>query len=187
MILTINNQHIDAIHQMCDIAFGDNYITRDYINQYSLSSHKKGFVLIENQLLVGFILVSFHNAKEMQKEILHEKEWFTSECFHYNTIGIIQQVAIHPDFQRKGKAEQLLKHSITSFKNTTDLFLCNAWVMKGKTPLRSALINNGFSLKKVINNYWKEDSLNKKYNCKVCGAPPCKCSAEVYLLKTKVD
>ncbi|MCO6500025.1 MAG: GNAT family N-acetyltransferase [Vicingus serpentipes] len=187
MILAINSEHVDAIHQMCNIAFGDNYVAPDYLNQYILSSHKKGFVLIENHLLIGFILVSFHNPTEIQKEILHDKEWYTNEYYHYNTIGIIQQVVVLPEFQRKGKAEQLIKHSISFFKNTIDLFLCYAWVVKDKIPIRSALINNGFTSKKIINSYWKEDSLNKKYYCKLCGPPPCNCSAEVYLLKIKAD
>jgi len=182
MILPISKKHISTVYQLCNTAFGDNYIALYYLHSYLHNEHKKGFVLIENNFLIGFILMSFHTPSDLRQEVICKNEWFYHEFRNSNRIGIIQQVIVHPDFQREGRAERLIRNSIDTFKNNTDLFLCNAWVINSIAPLAIALTKNNFLLRKTILNYWSADSLSKNYLCKICGYPPCTCSAKIYSL-----
>ena len=67
------------------------------------------------------------------------------------------------------------------------MFLCLGWTKNHTIPIEKALLNNHFFKETVIQNYWEADSLKKKYNCIVCGKPPCKCDATVYLMHKKTD
>jgi hypothetical protein len=50
--------------------------------------------------------------------------------------------------------------------------------------MKFLLVNNGFKNIKMLPNYWLNDSIEKGYCCKICGTPPCHCSAEVFELKS---
>lgn len=77
----------------------------------------------------------------------------------------------------------LVKDSIDEFKRREIKTVCSiAWKSKYRTNIGGILKRLGFEQILEIQNYWKEDSIEKGYSCPVCGGPPCKCSAVIYNL-----
>jgi len=103
MITAIKKQHVDAIHQLCNISFGSDYISTSYIAEHLSSKKKLGFVLLENETLTGFVLLSLIDSTAIQNEVLSEKEWFINEYKPYEKISFIQQVVVHPNYQKEGR------------------------------------------------------------------------------------
>ena len=179
MILPIQEAHVNSVHQLCNTVFSVDFISLNYLKEYINSPHKKGLVLLEDNIVIGFISIHFLSPENLGNSVLKEEKWFVNETSDAVDIGFIRQVLIHPEYQKRGFALKLMNHVTDLFNKDVDLFLCVAWVMDGFTPLKKTLINSHFELRKCIKDYWHEDSLVKKYICPVCGNP-CKCTAEVY-------
>ncbi|PJB15485.1 MAG: hypothetical protein CO118_03260 [Flavobacteriales bacterium CG_4_9_14_3_um_filter_32_8] len=183
-ITSLKKSHIQEIIDLSDTAFGQGYLTIDYLKKYINSSKKSGFVtLSESNKLIGFILLESLSIKNFSNQVLEEKEWFNTYFQGYKNITLIHQIAVNSSFQKQGIATNLLNH----FRNQTtvnlELICCFAWVKENFTPFKKILLKDGFLFIKKINNYWLKDSSSKKYNCSYCGAPPCKCSAEIFIKK----
>jgi ribosomal protein S18 acetylase RimI-like enzyme len=99
----------------------------------------------------------------------------------------------------QGKISVLLVDSLFRFRGIGSRLLgaacvnlikskCNIIVFPIRKYCRSdyivELLNKfGFYAEDEIKEYWKYESLCKKYKCKVCGAPPCKCTAIMFIKK----
>jgi len=58
-------------------------------------------------------------------------------------------------------------------------FLIPVWDYYGSKSLVNWILKNGGVEVKVIKNYWTEDSIKKRYQCKICGNP-CVCSMRLF-------
>lgn len=87
-----------------------------------------------------------------------------------------------PEFEHQGIAHQLVKQSIESVQSKCDIILSICWNKSGVAPFGKILEAFNFEVIKVFNEYWKQDSIDKKYLCAICGTPPCLCDATLYAL-----
>jgi hypothetical protein len=181
-IFPIKESHIREITQISNNLFGKGFITSEYVKNHIDSHKKKGFVAItKDNKIAAYILIEFINQKKISQIILKEKDWFKYYFQDYVTLTLIKHIAVNYSFQNKGIATSLINHIQNKTICSSDIICCLAWVKKNKTSLKNVLIKNNFLFIRKINNYWFNDSINKKYYCSFCGFPPCKCSVEVHI------
>ncbi|MDB4533348.1 hypothetical protein N9242_00645 [Vicingaceae bacterium] len=120
---------------------------------------------------------------QLKNTVLTDKDWFYQIIKPCNKIALRKQTVIDPKFHNQKVGSKLIKHSIKESISISDIQISTVWKKKHSNTMNKILLKNGFYLYKEIINYWEEDSLIKKYNCPICGIPPCKCSTEVYIKK----
>lgn len=178
-----NKSHTNQLLFIANNAFGSNFISPTNFEGFITQSHKNCFIAVLNNEVLGFVTTQFSNANQLQENLLvkTDEPLFTNPT----TIGIIKQVAVHPNHLRKGIATNLLKHAITHLKLNSDSLFCISWKKGNETPMSNLLLKNNFTLQQTTPNYWYNDSLTQPYNCAICGTPPCKCSAELFIYHIK--
>jgi ribosomal protein S18 acetylase RimI-like enzyme len=187
MLTNISKEHFEGILHISNEAFGKGFITNKNLQYYLENGSSKAFVLIENNIVIGFLSISILSADQIKSNVLKDGDWFVNKLGHYNKTGFIKQVVIHPEFQKKGFGKKLIKNCTTLLAHKVDAFLCIAWMKRDTIPVEKSLTSNDFKKERTIINYWETDSLIYNYNCLVCGTPPCKCNASVYLWHKKTD
>jgi hypothetical protein len=61
------------------------------------------------------------------------------------------------------------------------IIAATAWNSKRGIQAGSILTCKGFQKLFEVPNYWEKDSQDNGYSCPDCGAPPCHCTAVVYI------
>ena len=180
-IIPANITHLTELLALSDISFGEGYLTQKDIAQYFGTADNYIFVAVNNKQVTGFITGITCPESKLHTEVL---EAYPLQSNETGIIGVVKQVCVHPNFYREGIADELLKHIIKAFKKCSEL-LCISWQKGNTTPMSKLLLKNNFKLKQTILNYWGTESIIKKYDCAICGSPPCKCTAELFVLNKK--
>ena len=78
--------------------------------------------------------------------------------------------------------EKLFKQFIAFFESKNiHLITAFAWKSKEGFNMEGIFKKHNFPIVKTIENYWKLDSIEKKYGCPSCGdLPPCLCTAVIF-------
>jgi ribosomal protein S18 acetylase RimI-like enzyme len=171
-----NKSHLNQLLLLANQAFGENFITQQELETYINHPNKYLFVTTISDEIAGFITAEICNKNELQNNLLQPIDLPKNTT----NIGWIKQVAVHPNYFRKGIANKLLKTTITTLKPFCDTLFCISWKKGEQTPMSNLLLKINFSLHQTIPNYWYTDSLTQQYSCSICGSPPCKCSAELF-------
>ncbi len=93
-------------------------------------------------------------------------------------------VVVEKHQQNKGEGSKLLNEFYEKYAVQFDI-LIPLWNYKGSESLRFWIEKKGGELLQSFNEYWRDESLEKGYVCVVCGAPPCSCRMDLYVLKRK--
>jgi ribosomal protein S18 acetylase RimI-like enzyme len=173
-----NKSQLNQLLLIANSAFGDNFISKLELSTYINQPNQYLFVAIIDDEVVGFISAETCNKTELLNKVLQPIDLPKN----ITKIGWIKQVAINPNHYRKGIAHHLLQTITKQLKPKIDTLFCISWIKGAVTPMSNLLLKNKFTLYKTIPNYWYNDSLTKQYNCYICGTPPCKCSADLFLL-----
>ena len=179
----VEHNDINNIKKLVDEAFGLNYLSLQAITNHITSKNCYSFCLFDNNIFVGFIFLKLHSTTSINNCLLKEREWFLSYFKDYKIIAIVERIAIVNEYRGKKLSNQLLNKALGFIQDKCAVVISVCWLKQELTPMAQLLKRNNFSPIKTVSNYWKEDSLEKEYNCAICGTPPCKCSAEIYELK----
>lgn len=175
-ISAIQIRDLNAIKSISDLCFGQNYLS---INQLTKTLKNPGiYSKIEiNSQLVGFCLAPVYRLNT-------DNSFFTSLSLEIKDSGMIKSLAIHPDFQRKGKGTLLLKHVIHKIKflNKSQPIYFPSWMESTCDGFCKLIKLEGFKEVKIFSKYWSDDSLKNNYSCVKCGNPPCQCSMRLFKL-----
>ena len=99
----------------------------------------------------------------------------------YEKVGYIDSLAVNQDYAGKGIGTLLLKNTILKLKeNNINFVLMAAWKNITEVNIKALAKKEGFKEEFEIKNFWREDSIKEKFDCTVCGKPPCLCSAVIY-------
>lgn len=185
--LSLEKHHINQVLEIADTSLGKGYLTSPYLNKFIDSKKYLGFVIVEDQNVVGFTSLVLLTTKELKQTVLKEHDWFYETIKKYETIGLRQQTIVHTAHVKKGYGYQLFDFSSNAILSLCDVQISTAWSKGSEKSMQSLLLKCGFNYAKTIENYWLDDSIIKNYNCAVCGVPPCKCATEVYIKKNAPD
>jgi ribosomal protein S18 acetylase RimI-like enzyme len=172
-----NKSQINQLLLIANTAFGENFITKTELETYINHPNKYLFIANIDDEIAGFITAEICNKTELQRNLLQQIDLSHNRM----TVGWIKQVAVNPNHLRKGIANKLLNLAATVLNTKCDTLFCISWKKGELTPMSKLLEKNLFKLLQTVPNYWRNDSLAKQYTCTICGAPPCKCSAEFFI------
>ena len=165
---------------IADKQFGSGYLTRSELQSYAVNNNKIGFVAKTNDAITGFSLVQICGLNEMMSLVLCEHEWFKEQFSNKYPVGVIKTVSVSDEFKNCGIGTALTNKSIKTLEKASGCLMSICWEQEEDTPFAKILEKFGMTLRRRISEYWKEDSLKKKYQCKHCGSPPCRCNVLVY-------
>ena len=162
--------------------FGQYFFTPEYLNTYLNTDKNKALVAIApDKSVVGFLFLEHFSFKENSSHFITDQKWFNNRFKPNENLILIKHVALTASYQNKGVGKLLL-NEINQYNET---IVCVLWDKGKETPLRYLMNKNNFKLEHKIDKYWNQESLEKKYQCDICGDPPCNCSAEVYIKKVR--
>ncbi len=172
--------HFKTILSISDLQFGKGFVDNKILQAYIDDENKYGLVAKINQEISGFILFAKYGIDAFKSMILHEQDWFASRYAKSTNVGVIQTIAIDASFANQGLGTFLTQKGIEILSQYVDEIISICWNQHEQTSYSKVLEKCRFQFVKAIPNYWFNDSLQKKYHCKLCGAPPCKCQALIY-------
>jgi len=97
-------------------------------------------------------------------------------------IGFIASAATDLRFSGRGLGADLIGRCIEGLEQRgAKVIAATAWVSRNGAQAGSILAYRGFQKLLDVPKYWEKDSLAHGYSCPTCGAPPCQCTAVIYI------
>jgi len=182
-IVNIDKNQIDQIIEISNNELGEGFISKVQLNHY-INSKKKYIckLAIKDNMLLGFSIGIIVDSKYLKllmgKDFERLPNSFLNNHFIY---GQIKTIVVNSNYQLLGIGTALCESTIIDLKKLdANKLIATAWKQNNK--VNSAKMLQKFGLKHLceIPFFWKDESIKEKYNCKVCGLPPCICTAVIY-------
>ncbi|MDG1476980.1 MAG: GNAT family N-acetyltransferase [Vicingaceae bacterium] len=186
-LLALKEYHFDQVLEISNQTLGLNYLSSEYLRQYLNSDKNLAYVIIEKGLVIGFSSITILTPAQLKSIVLKENKWFYNLSKNHKRIALRKQTIVNPNYINKGYGTKLVELSTKEVEKKTSFQLSTVWINQKSEIMESLLAKNGFENVKLIQQYWKEDSLKNNYNCPECGVPPCLCSTKVYIKKKASD
>jgi ribosomal protein S18 acetylase RimI-like enzyme len=179
----LSEKYLPAVIAISDRLLGKNYLTIDML-RISVSDNEDkhfGYIAVKNNEVIGFCLHSVFTNEEFKKTVLIPEEEIPKAINYSPIIGLLQTIAVKKQYQKQGIGTALVKQCISDLEEkSTPVITAVGWRSTKGVNIEGVLLNLGFVKMKEVKDYWKEDSLEKKYKCHDCGDPPCTCEAVIY-------
>lgn len=190
-ISTFSLIHIKTVLVISEEQIGKFFIDKNYLNFFLNNPNAHGIVAIVKKEIVGFSFFQWCTIDELAKYIFTDKNWLRKIIIEKNPgsksldiMGYRNLTAVKQEFQNKGVGGRLVEFSVKKLKKKSDIITNVVWKAENKLSLGNTLQKFGLRPVKTITGYWRKDSIKRKYECAVCGPPPCKCTAEIYISTT---
>jgi ribosomal protein S18 acetylase RimI-like enzyme len=104
------------------------------------------------------------------------------QLFHQHRVGSMETASVAESLQGQGIGQELTRHRIRWLSEAG----CTAVI---EVSWESGLANTsdrvfrklGFERLSQVKGFYIEDSVRRPFICPVCGSPPCRCSASLYV------
>lgn len=116
MFRKITENDILFLTEISNQCFGENFLTPDYFLQHIQSTTSECWVKIIDGFLTGFIVIEQILENNLVYNFQNEHCWVKAFLETKNTSKtlLIKQVAVHPKFQNKGIASEMIQ-SVLAF------------------------------------------------------------------------
>lgn len=177
-ISTTRQKDVHAILTIANIQLGDGYIQAcDLQRDRSVS-----LVARISEDVVGFCLGTIITKSELHAKLpqlkLQNMNAFNSEAL----FGLVNSIAVNAPSKKFGVGHELMERCIEELAELdARIVFMIGWRSSEGVNIRSLANRNGFSELLEMPNYWRDDSLAHQYQCPTCGAPPCNCSAVLFV------
>ncbi len=179
----LSNSDFKEVLALSDQLLGVGYLDEIQLQKYLDDKYKTGIVSKSpSGEITGFQLVLTCEIEELIQMSVSEHCWFNDYFSNKSPIGVIKTVGVNAECKNQGIGTLLTQKGIEILQKEAKTIISMCWDQKEDTPFARVLEKCDMSLIKTIPAYWEEDSLVKKYSCKICGEPPCLCAALIYEL-----
>lgn len=179
-IRNIAETDFSSVIHISNQQLGESYLSEEMLKNAVNPDNTMSCLVAEDNIsgqILGFCFFDIINTGQVN-EICRGKE--ISEFRLCSQIGYIKTVAVEEMFTGHGIASSLVKESMDIVRRKdVRCFISTAWKFAGEINIGSVLINNGFTKRFEIENYWYEDSIKYGFSCPQCGHP-CKCTCAIY-------
>ncbi len=93
-------------------------------------------------------------------------------------LAVLQTIVVSGARRQCGIGDALVRETVGAFTGFT--LVSPAWEHRdGRIPVKGVLERNGFVRRHRFQDYWKQDSIDRGYDCPDCGRP-CRCSMVLF-------
>lgn len=177
MSFKIIDLDISAIPSVIDIAdkqLGEGYITQETLTVSPTETTTITRVAVFKNIVLGFSICEIMPPSHIEKVI-------RTAASPNSLFGLLKTVAVRRDSVGFGVGGELARDGVLLLKDKVDKIYAVGSQCKKGVNSNSILNMAGFKKKYKIPDYWREESLEKNYNCRDCGSPPCKCAAVIFV------
>jgi len=175
--------HIQEALKIVGTELGEDFYTKKQFEAILTDKHNSICKIARfNHKFVGFSVAIVFENELLFNETGINKQQLPIEYQNYNLrFGFIKTIAINGDFQKKGIGSLLCYDCIDEFKKRdVNAILGTAWKQGQVIHSEKILTRVGLQIIGEIPEFWKHESLLKKYHCSICGEPPCYCTAVIF-------
>ena len=182
-IMNMEARHISQVLRIADQELGEGYLEYQQVDEYLSKSNECVCKIVQDRKneVIGFCLCKVVSLDKLEGYLKLKEEQLPSYVQHSQRIGVIKTVGVKKQFQRHGIGFKLVEDCYMDIKSRGVEVICSVpWKNGDKVNKAQILENIGFEETIVIDDYWREDSIQSYFWCPACGAPPCRCSAVMY-------
>ncbi len=178
MISPYTSLHQKSVMQIANLTLGEGYLSNQILFDFE-NSNALGFVALRNQEVVGFAFALILSLGKLKQIIGLPEETLPKE--KSKRIALFKTMAIDPLFQNQGYGTALTDARLKGIESMgIKTVFAIAWKTDQTINMFTILSKHGFQEVATLKNYWRADSLEKKYVCPACGGPPCTCDAVIF-------
>ena len=166
---------IDSIKILSDQCFGKEYHQENSIRNFIDHHEWHLAVYEENKDIKGFVLLLTGSFDRILEEIGIIHRGALKELANRGDICLRKSTCVKGDSRGKGLGSLMAGYAVESYPRHLHMSL--SWKKNDKVPMQHIGENLGFKVIQELKEYWREESLNKNYDCPHCGDPPCTCPA----------
>ncbi len=97
-------------------------------------------------------------------------------------LGLLKSVVVRGGHRGSGIGLRLVEDCLDGLASSgAEAMIMFAWRRGESVPAASLARRCGFRAVGEAEALWHADSLERRYICPTCGAPPCRCSAAIYV------
>lgn len=184
VISNMEEKHFKYVKKIANAQLGVDYIDLNMLTTMIKNDKKYIIKVVIDQTLnkvVAFLISHSVEQEDLKSLFMIDKINLPNVFYNSKSLGIVKTIAVEEDYKGHGIGTMLMKDMLNEFKKREiqDIFSL-AWKSKIGTNSKGLLEKLGFNNIMEIQEYWKDDSLEKNYNCPVCGRPPCLCAGVIY-------
>ncbi len=181
-IIPIEEQHITDVYLIANDRLGQDFIPIDFlkscVNEPEKNIGRIAFDAKANKV-VGFTL-SQKLSKEELKEFLTKGGHELPKRFKVvsDNVGFIFITATAKEYSNRGVGSYLVVDIIEYFEKENILTLYSVQKKNNGKLYGKGLIDT-FTFRETgieIEDFWKQDSIENHYSCKICKGTPCTCT-----------
>lgn len=181
----LSNSDKSKILALAHSSFGKNYLSKNQLENIFMSTNK--FICVErlNDDIVGFCLVYVLPYYKISDHIFLEYNEI-EPLFNLNkNIAYRKMTVVDTNHRRKGIGKQLIQQSEKRCIEKVNRICTTIWHSGEEQTMVHLLERFNYKKRLTKQNYWSKNSLEEGYDCRVCGAPPCTCSASIFVKELK--
>ena len=180
--LTGQGRRADQALSILGSSLGEKYIDRHQLNDYTrpeLGHHASAAFMSEEVVGVQLSKVlSFEEASALDRRLDEEKVHTNLDC---HRLGLLKSIAVRPSARGRGIGSNLTQDALRFLKeHDCTCVAAVAWESGGDEISKGMLMASGFREIAHVPRYWYQDSIDRSYDCSVCGNP-CTCSAAILI------
>ncbi len=183
VITDFKKEYLNEIIFIADKELGKGYVSGNLISDKNSITQ---VAITENGEVAGFSCGIVTKTKSFLKNTPHPITVNIKKALlKHETVGVTKSLALRHDMQKQGIGTKLFAQRINSFKEkgAGAIYMPGWQTPGGITSIDGIARRFGFKKIETVKNFFYRDSLTRGYSCPVCGTPPCRCSAVVYVLE----
>jgi len=178
----VTKKNVSAVLSIAEKELGAAYIN---VDDLLAEGNIAVYASVEGNI-VGFSTAKKISTSEVYEKIPQLRGKKLRQIETAENIGLLASVATDLGWSGKGIGSALVEYCIKALEESgLNVIIMTGWKSGKGVHIGSVAKCHGFSQIMEIPEFWKEDSVENKYDCPHCGHPPCTCSAVVYVRHSK--
>lgn len=181
VIQPIRHDEIATVVGIANQELGTDFITPAEIKRY-LANPSKYTLLVarKNNETVGFC--SAYKLTPAEIQAMAPRPELPTPFSITPQTGMLKTMAVQNAHTKQGIGTKLVSHILDILvQDGIKEIYSIGWKKDGKVSIGNILLRHGFKQHRNVENYWFEDSILKNYDCALCGPPPCRCHAAIFV------
>lgn len=182
----MTERDLDEALSVLGNALGARYVTREQLSAFVSQQGQFGFVSVDKRdRVVGAATSELPTSPDLVQDLLpsdaRDRVASLVPELQFNRTALLRSVAVSPQARGNGVGTDLVRASVENLsgKGATSI-LSVGWTDLDGCHIQGPLEAMGFQERGDLDDFWKQESMAKNYQCPTCGFP-CECVARIFI------